>query len=224
MANKRKFWLRQAGFAIVWAIGVIGWFAAFAAVGLPTDWAMPLGDASDIAVDSAGNVYVAMPFYSRVQIYGSNGDFKTAIAIASGGGDFRIHMDQSDQMYVYSARNDTCQIFDDNLQLISESKVKLDPQFWHIHSTMVSTPGYDYELRYRWIYPVVIRISHQDHAKNDAVRMPVYQWFLMAPFPAFAFAVIGMGGFCYPMFANLLKTNPGFPAQWDPFGRKRRIK
>ncbi len=65
---------------------------------------LPLTEVADAKVDSQGRVYVALMFYCRIQVYDRDGNFLFGVHIPTGGGDFQIAIDGSDQIKIAPRR------------------------------------------------------------------------------------------------------------------------
>lgn len=79
MKEKTKYVTRIIA-VLFTVIGCIGFFAG-ALTGLGFDFRnldsfeLPLGNLRGIAVDSEGNIYCGLQFYSRIQVYDAQGNF-----------------------------------------------------------------------------------------------------------------------------------------------------
>jgi hypothetical protein len=107
-------------------IGAIGFFSGPLASGFGVSFdnldsfEFPLGDLEGIAVDSEGNIYCGLQFYSRIQVYDAKGNFIYGKFIDSAGGAFRIRINNDDQLEVATARNDKLYIFERGGTLVKE--------------------------------------------------------------------------------------------------------
>src|SRR6187399_2287088 len=86
-------------------IGGTGWLSGFiiSLSNIKTEFEIPLGIASALAVDSRSNIYVTSMFYSSVQAYDKDGNFIKNWRIPSAGGDLNIKC-ENDTIKVFSAK------------------------------------------------------------------------------------------------------------------------
>ena len=175
---------------VLLVLGGIGWFAAF----VPIPWAysdfeMPLGDLEGVAVDSSGNIYCGVQFYSRIQKYGPDGDFIWSIRIGASGGAFRIRVNPNDEIEVATARNDRFYRFSSKGDLIEqrENVHHFFADFGDEGDKQCRGPdGSNYQIRTALLFPHVVRITPAGQ-ETTVITFPIYKWFVMGPFPAWIF-------------------------------------
>jgi hypothetical protein len=116
----------RALFLVAIAFVVVGGFGFFLGVAspvvVPDTTELPLGRVNSIAVDGRGHLFVAAPFYQRVQVYGPEGQFITSIPVDSGGGTFNVGLSEQGRLRVATARTDLLLEYEPNGRLVSRSE------------------------------------------------------------------------------------------------------
>ena len=166
---------------------------------IPNSFEMPLGDLEEIAVDSDGNIYCSSQFYSRVQVYDTQGKFLHGIFINTGG-TFWIRINSNDQLEVAIARGDKLIRFDKNGKLLnSSSRV---PNYLDGFDKKSERYCYDEErdITYQ-IEPILLpsislfgsHVIKKDSSGKETViiKTPFLKWLFMGPFPAIFFGAFG---------------------------------
>ena len=154
----------------------------------------PLGDLEGIAVDSEGNIYCGVQFYSRVQVYDPEGKFLYGKFIDSAGGSFRIRINKDDCLEVATVRNAKLYRFDKNGNLVREwSDVGY---YFSDFGKAGETRYYDqsenvkYFARDYWFYAHVVK-KDSTGQETIIIRTPFHKWLFQGPLPALMFAAIG---------------------------------
>ena len=156
---------------------------------------LPLGDLRGIAVDSQGNIYCGLQFYSRIQVYNAEGKFLYGKFINSAGGAFRIRINEKDQLEVATAGNDKLYIFAKDGTLTDElSDVG---HCFHIFGETGETRYHDkaHNTTYliKWSPPGSY-VAKKDLVGEEEtiIRTPFHKWLFMGPLPAWLFILIGV--------------------------------
>jgi hypothetical protein len=181
-------------------IGGIGFFAGFIAMGFGVSFEnlysfeLPLGDLEGIAVDSEGNIYCGLQFYSRIQVYDAEGRYIYGKFINSAGGAFRIRINQNDQLEVATARNDKLYIFAKDGTLVRELS-EVGHYFRNFGKTG-ETRFHDKEQNVTYFRRpsllgrnIVKRYSSGE--EKVIVKTPFHKWLFKGPLPAWFFMFIG---------------------------------
>ena len=145
------------------------------------------------AVDSEGNIYCGLQFYSRIQKYDPEGNFIYGKFIDSAGGAFRIRINQDDQLEVATARNDKLYIFAKNGILVG----KLSDVGHYFQNFGKSNEYRFYDKKLNTIYfrrpaflgPYIVKRDSSGEEKV-IIKIPLYKWLFMGPLPAFFFMAI----------------------------------
>jgi len=184
-------------------LGGIGWFSGF----FDIPWAdsgyeMPLGDLVGVAVDSSGNIYCGVRFYSRVQKYDPKGHFLFSLHIGAGGGAFRIQVNEKDELEVATARTNRLYRFSPEGELLEQRDDvhHFFADFGTQGERQCRGPENSvYQIPTALLFPSVVKISSSGQ-KTTVVSVPLYKWFVMGPFPAWLFwmvAILLLGGMQY---------------------------
>ena len=180
------------------ATGILGFltgmFASFGALNwVPSSFEMPLGHLDDIAVDEYGNIYCALQFYSRVQVYDRDGRFLRGWPVNPPGGAFQIRAKTSGQIEITTVREDLS-VFTPEGQLI-EYKEDV-PGYWgefereaddyrrNQDGSTLSVKGPIYNRH-------VVRVPPSGETKT-VICTPWYLWLFAGPMPVFLLMPIGM--------------------------------
>ncbi len=184
-------------------VGVTGFMAGFLIrihifgyhPGSLDSFEFPLGDLEGIAVDSEGNVYCGVQFYSRVQVYDAEGKFLYGKFIDSAYGAFRIRINEDDYLEVATVRNDKLYRFDKNGNLVRESSDVR--HYFSAFGKTGETRYYDqsenvnYFTRGSLLYAYIVKRDSSGQ-ERVIIRTPLHKWLFQGPFPAWMFGVIGM--------------------------------
>lgn len=202
MIKMIKYILAKTAFLII-AIGFFSFVGgSLVVLGLyriiPDSFEMPLGHLKGIAVDSEGNIYCGAHFYSRIQVYDSEGKFLYGKCIDTGGGTFWIRINSNDQLQVAIARGDKIYTFDNKFNLLHKRSNVPD------YSAGFEKAGEHYcydekrDITYlvRSIYNIPLfgsRVVKIDSSGKESViiQTPFHKWLFMGPFPAISFVVFG---------------------------------
>jgi hypothetical protein len=186
--------------ALFLTIGCIGWFGgALISLGLssriPDSFELPLGDLKGIAVDTQGNVYCGLQFYSRVQLYDAKGRYIYGKFIDSAGGAFRIRMNQSDQLEVATVRNDKLYVFEKDGTLVSELSDARHhfSDFGKAGERRCHDKKHNTTYLVRWS-PLGSYIAKEGSSGEETIviRTAFHKWLFMGPFPAWLFLMAGI--------------------------------
>ncbi|MFB0555514.1 MAG: ankyrin repeat domain-containing protein [Phycisphaerae bacterium] len=196
--------------ALFLIIGVIG-FLAGAVTGLGFEFRnldsfeLPLGCLEGIAVDSEGNIYCGLQFYSRIQVYDPEGKFIYGKFVNSAGGAFRIRINKKDQLEVATARNDKLYVFEKDGALANElSDVGHNfSLFGETGEKRFHDKNKNTTYLIKWS-PLGSYISKRYSSGEEKViiKTPFHKWLFMGPLPAWLFALIGV------VMLKLVKKNP----------------
>ena len=197
MNSKTKF-IVHAVAALFLAIGSID-FIGGALVGnvvkFPDGFELPLGDLQGIAVDSDGNIYCGVQYYSRVQVYDSEGNYIRGTFIDSAGGAFRIRINPDDQLEVATARNDKLYRFGKGGTLLTELS---DVGYYFQEFGKSSETQYHdvrqnatYQIRWSFLGAYVVKKSASGERKV-IVKTPFHKWLFQGPSPAWFFWMIAV--------------------------------
>ena len=183
---------------LITALGIIG-FGGFLAGGVcafitisgeprVSSWArFPLGGLETIAVDSHGNLYCGINFYSRIQVYSSEGEFIRGWFLDAGGGVFRIKIDDEDRLHAGTARGDYYYIFSTEGELLSarEMSPKEEERIFGktYYSPVSDRNGNIYGIKKSLLLPGVIKTDARGQ-ESTVVSDPFILWFIKGPFPA----------------------------------------
>ncbi|MFZ2146514.1 MAG: hypothetical protein WAV28_04770 [Sedimentisphaerales bacterium] len=173
---------------------------------------LPLGDLRGIAVDSQGNIYCGLQFYSRIQVYNAEGKFLYGKFINSAGGTFRIRINEKDQLEVATARNDKLYIFAKDGTLVRElSDVG---HYFHNFGKTGETRFHDKRQNVSYFKKASLlgpNIATKDSSgeKKVIIKTPFHKWLFKGPLPAWLF--IASGGVISILFVSKdpLKHIPG---------------
>jgi hypothetical protein len=154
----------------------------------------PLGDLANIAVDSKGNIYCGLHFYSCIQVYNPKGYFLYSIGIDSVGGDFSIKIDENDFLYVATIRNDKVFVFKDGELVEEETNYAKYAEYASLYSQRKALDKENNIYRigpFSFLFPYIIKISH-NRDFSILIKPTFRSWLVTGPFPALLFMAIGM--------------------------------
>jgi hypothetical protein len=141
----------------------------------------PFGDLVAVAADSGGRIYVADGWDSRVQRYGLTGNFELGWFVDVGGGTFTVRVTGNNDIKVDSAREGVL-IYSPDGQLLDHRTSDGD-----YNASEISTGASQYQVE-RWPFPHVIDM----HTGQTVLASPWPKRLVSAPFPAMAYATIGL--------------------------------
>jgi len=204
LTKMRLIW-RLAGI-LLFMLGFIVWWSPFV-LGLvcqtskPSTIEFPLGSLGSIAVDGEGRIYCAAGFYSRIQVYDTNGEFLRGWFVDATEGMIVVDVEEDGLLHVRTARGSRHFIYDAEGSLLQEPRdTAAVNQYFMDHLDLAGLrrcsdqAGNSYVIRLSFLYPVVVRETPTGE-RATVVSMPIYLWPLMGPFPAIAFAFVGLLGF-----------------------------
>ncbi len=139
----------------------------------------PLSSPHCATIDEHGRVYVALGFYSRIQVYDSNGKFLFGFFTETGGGSFRMHFAPDGYLRVATARGRQLHIYDEAGHLMSsQERVKGAYE----QALTVNHYGGSFVLSNPLLNP---EIAYLDASGKVAtrIRTPTLFWPLLGPLP-----------------------------------------
>jgi len=200
VSKKTRYFIRIIGVLFL-AVGSVGFMSGFLSHFLPDSlqevldcFELPLGDLSGIAVDSEGDIYCGLQYFSRVQVYDAEGEFLYSVHIGTAGS-FRIRINEDDQLEVATARNDKLYLFDKDGNLV---------RGWSDVGHYFSDFGKTGETRFyddkenatyfRKGYPIYAHVVKRDSTgqENIIIRTPFHKWLFQGPLPAWFLCLIGI--------------------------------
>ena len=151
----------------------------------------PLGNLNGIAVDSSGNIYCGLRFYSRIHQYGPTGQFVAGWFIEAGSGAFRLYVNNNDELEVATIRNEMYYRFKSSGTLIEKKKggSKYYNDFGVESETLfLHKDGTAYEIGGTKLFPKITKTTPLGGTltiSNSFIR-----WLFMGPMPAWLFTSI----------------------------------
>lgn len=155
----------------------------------------PLGELKGIVVDNEGNIYCGLQSYGRIQVYNEKGKFIKGTFIDAQGGDFKIMIDNDENIHIATIRKGMHYIYKKNLSLATKTS---NSQYYFQIGEKNDLQAADknnnlYQIKYNIIYPTIIKISPSGE-ENKLISTPLYLWPIMFPLPAW---LIGATGFIF---------------------------
>lgn len=86
----------------------------------------PLSAPNDVVAAANGTIFVALEFYSRIQVYGRNGRFQYGYFVNSDGGLIRLEIGDAGNLRVLPARGEWNYVYDRTGKLLSSSSKPQD--------------------------------------------------------------------------------------------------
>lgn len=184
-------WILMILGGLGWAGGII--FATGGGGDTSGSVEFPLGDLSGIAVDSLGRIYCNLGFYSQVQQYDKTGTFLKSWSINSGGGDFKIRLNDKDELEVITARTDSLLRYNSDGVLLEEKHLDQNTATeifasFHRQYRVETDEGIIYATNLLLLFPKIFRVTANGQSVT-LVTVPFYKWLFMGPFPAWLFCV-----------------------------------
>jgi hypothetical protein len=173
------------------AIGFLGGaFVALAGGGLSLQSVeFPLGDVQDIAVDSGGNILLALGFYGRIQLYDSQGRFQRGWSARASGGAFTVSFRGADIVASYAVRRGSTLLFD----LMGTRLDDAEEHSFHERLTgagSIHAPdGGTIIVRSRFLWPTLVH--ERDGITSTLVSGPWYWRPFTGPVPTWLLMVVG---------------------------------
>jgi len=156
---------------------------------------LPLGEFRGIAVSEAGKVYCGVHFYSRIQVYDTKGKYLYTLSVNGLGGDFRLKIDDEDNLMVATTRNRMIYTFDDNGDLIGqrEDDKGFDAFGEKEENISVTNDGTTYKITNPLLMHPRVTKTGSEGRTHTIISTGFSEWIRMGPFPAWLFAALGMG-------------------------------
>ena len=191
--------VKLAGAQMLFLVALAGWVGAVgSALGFfapPTTFQMPPGAIGDIEVDDQGRIYLLLQMSGRVQVYDRKGGFLQGWQIESRGGTMKMELGQDDRLTVVARRVYRRYVYSPSGQLLDSEEIdgNVIQRFGDGHPLEEPLPeGGTYEVRWRWLYPTVVK--DVPGSKESIVFVtPFHLWLFMAPFPALLWGLSGIG-------------------------------
>ena len=177
-------------------LGSIGWLIGSFATRGKLNWIsheieFPLGNLNGIAVDSSGNLFCGLRFYSRIHQYNSEGQFVAGWFIEAGGGAFRLHVNNNDELEVATIRNEIYYRFTDGGKLIEKKQggekyfndfgIESETSFLHKDGTAYIISGSE-------LLPKITKTKPSGETLTIANSFT--KWLFMGPMPAWLFVMV----------------------------------
>lgn len=147
----------------------------------------PLSDPQDVVVDNRGRIYVALGFYSRVQVYDPNGVFLYGCFVKTGGGVFRIRPNDRDMVDVAAVREKWVYSYnvDGEAARIDQDARQVFTELGEAHRTSAdNASGRTCRIENRWLNPK-IRVIERDRGDIVEIGTHVLLIPLIGPVPCF---------------------------------------
>jgi hypothetical protein len=191
MNRIRSRHLEIAGLSLV-AFGAILALGSFIGHHSCPGWIpLPLGDLESITVDDQGRIYCLSGFYSRLQVYSSEGEYLTGWPVpywramymrVNSDGNIDIIASTGLRIFTYSWRG----------RLLKRYDPSADKEFFPTPSgSCITADGRRYCIRNPLLYPHVVLVSEDGH-ETVVVSPPRLSWFIMGPVPAFGYVWVGL--------------------------------
>ncbi|RKY03801.1 MAG: hypothetical protein DRP56_10795, partial [Planctomycetota bacterium] len=188
----------------------------------------PLGALESVAVDHEDNIYCAISFYGRVQVYSPEGEFLRGWFLDAGGGVFRIKIDSENNLHVVTARGDHHYVFSTEGTLLSSSQVspkeedRLFGEKWR--PAVYDRDGNSYNIHSPILFS---RISKETPSglQTTVVSDPFVLWFVKGPMPAWlwipiSFVLFWRIGKIEKRTKQRLRQDRNMKNMWDMYGDK----
>ncbi len=189
--NLRRIRLLLGGALVaIGATGFLGGFmaAAGASAYVPSGVALPLGAVQSWHVDTAGNIYLALAFYGRVQQYDAQGRYIRGWAVPTSGGPLTLASADPGEIAVYAARPERRFLYDTAGQSLGSISADHFPE--DTVATRPSATGGQLEFIRSQLWPQVV------HHRPDGTRVTLIQptlpwWLLQGPLPVWGLLALG---------------------------------
>lgn len=166
------------------------------------DFCFPLSTVEDVAVDRDGQVYVALAYYGRIQIYDKSGKFIRGIFVDAHGGAFCLNFDKEGHIEITTAKGQKEITMDRNgkiLKIADVSSLNLRLCFERAENGWEAHDGQKYFLHDGYFSPSIIKSNGA--VEHTLIDTPFFLVPFVAPIPAFLcslfFITIGsIGRFC----------------------------
>jgi hypothetical protein len=179
---------------------------------LSADAQFPISNPSGFAVDRQGRVYLALPAYSRIQVYDSNGHFLKSWFVITAGGVFDIWIEE-DLLHAVTARPNSHDVFNLDGQLLTRTHIasfneddRLSKKAGGLKELNIS--GNTYSIRSpRWS-PKVLKTAVDGH-QVTAIQDPLHLWILQEMQPLLFLTLAGI--VLTAILWLIIKFNVDFP-------------
>ncbi len=174
---------------------VIGWLPAKARdFLLPYRIQFPLSYVESMAVDNNGKVFLAIPFYQRIQAYDNEGNFLKGWFIESSGGLFNIWIEDN-LLHVAVSRTNKRLVMDTDGRILDSFDISSFEESQRL-TQKGSITGYNdkdgnrYTFQKSSFFPKVLKRSYDDN-ESVLISDPMHLWMFKAPYPDMLFFVWG---------------------------------
>ncbi len=149
----------------------------------------PLHDPDGIVVDSQGNIYCSIPFYSRLQKYSPEGSFLNSWMIGTSGGKSLIKID-NDVIHVCAVRGQKTYAYNTDGALLETGLCTATEEDWNRDTSAIDNRGNTYDIRSRFTFPKIVRTNEHDR-ETLIISNP---WFMkiLNPLPLCSLAILGL--------------------------------
>jgi hypothetical protein len=185
---------------ILFTIGAFSFFSGFIITNLFPSWIpesleLPLSDLQEFSVDKNGNVYCAVPFYNRIQVYDHGGYFLRGWFVRPNTRFFRIRINADNNVEVARAPR-WVKTYDIHGNLMNDdAKVhpeKVNKEFGNNLRRIFFHPnGSIYTLRGAFFIPF-ITIREPAEPEKVLITTPILSLLFPAPFRAIIYVAIGL--------------------------------
>jgi hypothetical protein len=162
-------------------------------VGLGADWfapdtELPICGVGSFAVDLEGNIYLEIGTYNHIQKYDARGRFVTHWPVPAGSGTFALRASASDTIEAIAWRKQRVYTYAPSGALLRSDRVA-GP--FDRSRRIITSQGVTYRLASSYWWPTIHRRTHGG-PEEVVVSTRLSMWLFAAPFPALAFASIGV--------------------------------
>ena len=153
---------------------------------------LPLSLPEDVGTDESERIYVGLQFYSRIQVYDSNGEFIYGFFAKTDGGRFRMRVERDGSLTIASARTHSIHVYDNTGQLLSSkqnAKETYDQFVSQQPLVNVDSRGRHYLIRGSVMNPEIVREDRNGHI---SLRIKTPLWFrpFLGPIPCFITTIV----------------------------------
>ncbi len=156
----------------------------------------PISDPQGFAVDSKGNIYLAISHYPRVQVYNKEGDFQRGWFINAGGGAFDLWIEEGDMLHVCTARTDLHLIYNQEGCLLKSTSIKSFDQDVSLFKKAggldeLNAFGYTYLISSPNWSPKVVKTNVKGE-QTTIIQDPFCYWIFRKMFPLMLIVLAGI--------------------------------